>query len=358
MSKRPLDQARGKVFVGMSGGVDSSVSAALLQKAGFSVTGVFIKVWHPDWLPCEWQEERRDAMRVAVKLGIPFLTFEFQDEYKKSVVDYMLYEYKEGRTPNPDVMCNKEIKFGSFLRKAKKMGADYIATGHYARIDNKKLLEGADKNKDQSYFLWTLGQEELDHVLFPVGGFEKKEVRKLANKFGLPTAEKKDSQGICFIGKVDMKEFLQHYIPSAPGDVLNEVGETVGRHEGVIFYTIGERHGFDITKRTPHDEPMYIVAKNLGNNTITVSANLGRDADSYSARKVRLGNVNWISGQAPDPAKTYGARIRYHQEKQKCAISGSIIAFEPPQKNLSIGQSLVLYDGEVCLGGGIMEEIL
>ena len=222
----PSTHIRPKVFLGLSGGVDSSVSALLLKKAGYDVTGVFIKVWHPDFLPCNWKEDRRDAMRICAQLDIPFLFFDFEKEYKREVVDYMVSEYKLGRTPNPDVMCNKYIKFGSFLKKAKEMGADFIATGHYARITNNKqsitnnrfvLEEGVDKNKDQSYFLWTLTGEQLEQVFFPIGNLEKSEVRKIAKKNKLITFEKKDSQGLCFVGQVDMKDFLSHFIKTKKG---------------------------------------------------------------------------------------------------------------------------------------------
>ena len=202
---------REKTFVGLSGGVDSSVSAALLKKQSFEVVGVFIKTWHPDFLECNEEEERRDAMRVAAHLDIPFLTFDFEKVYKKEVADYMIAEYRAGRTPNPDVMCNKEVKFGAFLKKALSIGAQYIATGHYAQNKNNKLMKANDPEKDQAYFLWTLNQKQLSKIIFPVGHLKKTEVRKLAKKFNLPVSEKKDSQGICFLGEVDLKKFLKHY---------------------------------------------------------------------------------------------------------------------------------------------------
>ncbi len=360
-----------KVFVGMSGGVDSSVSAALLQKAGYDVTGVFIKVWSPDWLPCEWKEERRDAMRVAAHLNIPFVTLDLEAEYKKEVADYMIEEYKKGNTPNPDVMCNKEIKFGSFLDKALEMGADYIATGHYA-VNFKEtknssatiftLKESVDKNKDQSYFLWTLTQKQLKHVLFPVGNLVKQDVRKLAAKFKLPVAEKKDSQGICFIGKVEMKEFLQHYIDIKPGNVLTEEGNIIGTHEGVVFYTVGQRHGFDITVKSATDTGYYVVKKDVANNNLIVSQKKSEDALKV-AKEVGLdtNTVNWIAGITPDASKTYLARVRYRQEPQKCKIGLANdevkIYFEQGQQGVSVGQSVVLYDEETCLGGGIIKEV-
>src|SRR3989338_1920286 len=237
----------GRVFIGLSGGVDSSVSAALLKKEGYEVTGVFIKVWQPDWISCTWGEDRLDAMRICAKLGIPFITLDLSKDYKRRVVDYMIAEYRAGRTPNPDVMCNAHVKFGGFYKFSRKNGADFVATGHYAQIklqaSSLKLLTSADKEKDQSYFLWQIKQEQLTNILFPVGGLEKPEVRKLAKKFGLSTAEKKDSQGLCFLGKIDVKEFLKHFIKQKPGKVLNEKEEVVGEHSGAVFFTLGERHG-------------------------------------------------------------------------------------------------------------------
>ncbi len=349
-----------KVFVGMSGGVDSSVTAALLKKEGYDVTGVFIKVWSPDWLPCTWKDERRDAMRVAAHLDIPFFTFDFENEYKKAVADYMIDEYKKGRTPNPDVMCNKEIKFGSFLKKALVMGADYIATGHYVQNIDTTLIEGVDTNKDQSYFLWTIPQEVLKHILFPIGKYQKSEVGALASKYGLPTASKKDSQGICFIGKVEMKEFLQHYIESKPGNVLNEKGEIIGIHEGAVFYTIGQRHGYSLTKKSATDTPYYIVKKDIDTNTLTVSQKPEEDS-LKTIKYVVLSDVT-IRGENINPTKKYSARIRYRQEKQFCTITKDennnvVTEFDIPQQGVSHGQSVVIYDGVVCCGGGIIEKV-
>lgn len=355
-----------KVFVGLSGGVDSSVSAALLKKAGYDVTGVFIRVWYPEWLQCDWKEERRDAMRVAAKLDIPFLTFDLREEYKKNVADYMISEYKAGRTPNPDVMCNKSVKFGGFFKKAVEMGADFVATGHYAQTQhdtntrmqtndtNKatRLLKGVDQNKDQSYFLWTLTQEQLQKTLFPVGNLEKTEVRKLAKKFGLATAEKKDSQGICFLGKLDMKEFLSHYIKESRGKVLDLDGEEIGIHSGALFYTLGQRHGFTITEKGTNDAPLFIVAKDVEKNTITVSPK-NPEGVAGETREVELEQINW-NFEIPKEGKKYTAQIRYRQEPQICTINGKRVIFEKNQGAVSPGQSLVLYDGEVCLGGGII----
>ena len=349
-----------RVFVGMSGGVDSSVSAAILKRAGYEVTGVFIKVWQPDWMECNWREDRLDAMRVAATLDIPFFTLDLEKEYKRDVVDYMIAEYKAGRTPNPDVMCNKSVKFGGFYDWAMERGADFVATGHYSRIVGQALLAGSDPNKDQSYFLWNIRTDQLPRILFPIGDIEKPEVRKLARKFKLPNADKKDSQGLCFIGKVDIKEFLSHYMEPKAGNVLDEEGNVIGHHDGVFFLTIGERHGFFIDKKTPHDEPYYIVAKDLENNTITVSNKDKRGRLGQAKTLVRLEKTNWMSG-TPVVNKKYSGRARYRQpleplvftsinEKEKTAE----IDFDKPQNALTPGQSLVVYEGQVCLGGGII----
>jgi tRNA-specific 2-thiouridylase len=371
---------RKTVFVGLSGGVDSAVSAALLKKEGYEVVGVFIKTWHPDFLECNEEEERIDAMRVAAFLDIPFLTFDFEDVYKKEVADYMIREYKAGRTPNPDVMCNKEVKFGAFLNKAISMGADFVATGHYAEnifsqslpvrqaglgpslrsaTPSKKhflLRKGQDPSKDQSYFLWILRQEQLNKILFPVGNLKKTEVRTLARKFKLPVAEKKDSQGICFLGAVDLKEFLKHYIKEKKGKVLNEKGEEIGVHDGVVFHTLGERHGFTITKKSPKDGPYYIVAKDLKKNVLTVSQNKEKNNSNMGA-DYRIENTNWIS-EVPKEKKKYTAQIRYHGGFLSCQIkvfskNEAEIIFEKPILVAS-GQSIVVYDGDVCLGGGVV----
>ncbi|HEY4494146.1 MAG TPA: tRNA 2-thiouridine(34) synthase MnmA [Candidatus Paceibacterota bacterium] len=361
------------VFVGISGGVDSAVSAALLQKDGYDVVGVFIRTWHPEFLKCNEEEERRDAMRVAAHLDIPFLTFDLEDVYKREVGDYMIREYKSGRTPNPDVMCNKEVKFGAFLKKALAMGADYIATGHYAqnfgcwtpaiRVSNTRkedfqLTRGKDSSKDQSYFLWTLTQKQLAKILFPIGHLRKQGVRKLAKKFKLPVAEKKDSQGICFLGPVDLKEFLRHYIKEKKGKVVNERGEVIGHHNGVEFSTLGERGGFTITKKTPTDKPYYVVEKDMKKNILTVSI---RQDLAKSHSKVltnsRIEKTNWIF-EIPKLNKIYTAQIRYHGELLKCKVEGiksktAEIIFEKPVL-VAPGQSIVLYERDVCVGGGVV----
>ncbi|HBV00832.1 MAG TPA: tRNA 2-thiouridine(34) synthase MnmA [Candidatus Taylorbacteria bacterium] len=367
---------KGRVFVGLSGGVDSSVSAALLTQAGYDVTGVFIKVWQPDFFECSWKDDRLDAMRVCAKLGIPFKELDLTKEYKREVVDYMIREYKAGKTPNPDVMCNRFIKFGGFYKFARKQGADFIATGHYARImktqstvhknqtkhktQNPKKLNakrytlnaGKDSSKDQSYFLWQIRSKQLPCILFPVGGMLKQEVRKLAKKFGLITADKKDSQGLCFVGKVDMKDFLKQYIKEKPGKVLDEIGNVIGKHDGAFFLTLGERHGFRITKMPTNSRPYYVIAKNTAKNTITVSPKSAAGNLAGGTARVEISDCNWLI--KPQAGKTYLARSRYRQGLQKCIVIGTSIHFATSQ-TVAPGQSLVLYDSDTIVGGGVIE---
>lgn len=356
--------AQKKVFVGVSGGVDSSVSLALLQKAGYDVTGVFLKVWYPDFMPCDWKEERLSAMRVCATLNVPFITLDCEKEYKQEVVDYMIREYREGRVPNPDVFCNNYVKFGVFLNKAKEMGADFIATGHYAQVIEKdgffELLESNDKDKDQSYFLYTLNQVQLSHTLFPVGHLTKPEVRKLAEEFGLPTATKKDSQGLCFMGNIDIKEFLSHFIEPKRGDVLNTFGDVVGFHEGSQFLTIGQRHGFTITKKTSDDPRFFVIKKDLEKNTVTVASKELENHKVTDINNFEIKNLHFISDKEPIfPLKT-SVRIRYRQEKINCIIkkeeTNYKISFTNPENAIAVGQSAVFYDGNTTLGGGIIEK--
>jgi tRNA-specific 2-thiouridylase len=342
------------VFVGVSGGVDSSVSLALLKEQGFNVVGCFIKTWQPDFVTCTWREERRDAMRVCAVLDVPFLTIDAEREYKELVGEYFINEYRAGRTPNPDVMCNREIKFGVFLKYALAHGADYVATGHYAISENGRLLAGADKSKDQSYFLWTLKKDQLEHILFPVGHLQKSDVRKLAGKYNLPTETKKDSQGVCFLGPIDMKEFLAHYIPKNLGKVLNTQGEIIGTHEGALFFTLGERHGFVITEKGSDDKRFFVVDRDLERNTLTVSENKNENPKNIDQKNIQLEQINWIAGTLPPKDKKYSARIRYQQELQSCVVDGDTIIFGEPQASASSGQSVVVYDGEVVVGGGII----
>ena len=353
------------VFVGLSGGVDSSVSAALLKKAGYKVVGVFIRTWQPDFIECTFREDRLDAMRVATYLDIPFLECNAEEEYKRAVADYMIGEYKLGRTPNPDVMCNREIKFGIFWKFAQERGADFIATGHYAQIerapDGARLVTAVDPSKDQAYFLYRLTSADLEHVLFPVGHLLKSEVRKLADTFRLPTALKKDSQGVCMLGDLDLKQFLSHYIPSVRGDVLNESGEVIGYHEGAVFLTLGERHGFTITEKTPTDERYYIVAKDVNANTITIANHKPMQDGAHTTNTktcIKLTKTSWVA-QSPDSSKTYQAQIRYHGETLLCTVEvmsdeAAQVTFVQPVL-VAAGQSIVIYDDTLCLGGGIVE---
>lgn len=431
----------------MSGGVDSSVSAALLKNAakpdefkkltgrpapkgfsGFDVSGVHIKMWSDPEIPCVAKEDRYDAMRAAAALDIPFQTWDFTEEYRREVVEYMIREYAAGRTPNPDVMCNRHIKFGAFLRRALAEGADYVATGHYVRlrrtdevagideinemnggvqlhqvplkagqftkrsdssISSHQLLTAVDASKDQSYFLWTLTQEQLRHCLFPIGEYKKPEVRTLARKFGLPTAEKPDSQGICFIGEIDVRDFLKRRIPERRGRIFTTGGKAVGEHAGIEFFTIGQREGLGIGGGIPY----YVAEKDPVTNTLTVAE--GPYDEKLFQRKVMARDLNWISGRTPKLPLRCEARIRYRQPLQRCTvgIAGNdeidevdlsykrsdptseaihqakrsndfIVTFDDPQRAVTPGQSIVFYNkrnkpfdsarGKIMLGGGII----
>lgn len=346
-----------KVFVGLSGGVDSSVAAVRLLRDGHEVAGVFIKTWQPDFIICNWEKERLDAMRVAAHLGIPFLTCDAEDAYKKGVADYMIAEYQAGRTPNPDVMCNKEVKFGAFLDFAKRHGADFVATGHYAQkvtdTEGDHLLRGNNSEKDQSYFLWTLSKEQLAYTLFPVGSSPKKDIRKEAERAGLPTAQKQDSQGICFLGPIDMKEFLSHYVTVSKGEVRDEAGNVIGTHDGALYYTLGQRHGFTIHTKGAHDTPHYVVAKDITTNTLTVSTT----PEEGKVAGLRISDM--VMREPLTIGETYAAQSRYRQQPFRVRLT----ALEDGHGTLEVlqdietpspGQSLVLYSGDVCLGGGII----
>ncbi len=358
-----MGEKKSKVFVGMSGGIDSSVSAALLKRDGHDVVGVFIKVWQADFLPCTWREERRDAMRVAAHLGIPLITLDLEKEYKQEVVDYMIREYGVGRVPNPDVMCNKYVKFGAFLKFAQMHGADFIATGHYARVAHSEggyqLLVGVDEGKDQTYFLWTLTQKELARTLFPIGHMQKNEVRMLGKKLGLPNAEKKDSQGLCFMGMVDMKDFLKHYLHTEIGNVLNVRGDIIGTHEGSMLYTIGQRHGFVTEKHSADQPPLFVINKDLLQNTITVGERIPLSIERDYADIV-LTQVNIIPVQHDEQIfENFYARIRYRGKQYKAKwISRESqiihIALNGQDEYIAPGQSVVFYVGDECLGGGVI----
>ncbi|MBI2263350.1 tRNA 2-thiouridine(34) synthase MnmA [Candidatus Berkelbacteria bacterium] len=364
-----------RVFMAMSGGVDSSVSAALLKKQGYEVVGVFMRNWSDDSVTCPWAQDQYDARRVAEILKIPFYTFNFEEEYKKTVVDYFFREYQAGRTPNPDVMCNKTIKFGRFLEEARKLGADYIATGHYARLrrefpisnfqfPNKfqisnskpiyKLLRGADKNKDQSYFLWTLTQKQLKHTLFPIGDLTKPHVRYLAKKFHLPNAEKKDSQGICFIGPINVREFLKTKIKQRQGKVIDLEGKEIGKHEGVWFYTIGQRHGFG----GGGGLPLYVVGKETKKNILIVGT---EDEPRLYSSELSAEKSNWVnSSYQTKKSFKCRAQVRYRQAPFFCQVLKSGIKikvkFEKPLRALTPGQSMVFYKGQELIGGAVISD--
>lgn len=351
------------VVVGMSGGVDSSVAAALLLEQGYKVIGAFMKNWSdtkdPKTGECAWKEERRDAMRVAADLGIPFETFDFEEAYRKNVVDYLYKEYEAGRTPNPDVLCNSQIKFDLFLKKALELGADYVATGHYARVQKDEggyhLLAGDDRKKDQSYFIFRLGQDELKHILFPLGDLTKEDVRAYAHANNIETAGKKDSQGICFIGKVDMKEFLAKTVKGKPGDIVTVEGEKIGEHDGIAPYTIGQRHGLGIGGGTPY----FVVEKNMKENTLIVAK--GTNHPALYKETLIADDLTWVSGREPELPLTCKARIRYRQPLQGCTVKpgpegGTIeVRFDQEQRAISPGQFIVLHDGDEVLGGGVIQ---
>lgn len=338
----------------MSGGVDSSVTAALLKDAGYDVTGVYMKNWSQD-LPgfdCPWKEDFQDAKRVAVQLDIPFKMYDFEKEYRQKVVDYMLEEYQAGRTPNPDIMCNQEVKFKLFLNAALEDGADMIATGHYARSVDGQLLVGVDANKDQSYFLYRVTNSALSKSLMPIGEYQKPQIREMAKKLGLATAEKKDSQGICFVGKVGIKDFLQQFVTTEPGAIINQYGVNVGEHDGALFYTIGQRHGLNVGGGLPY----YVVGKNMQKNEVYVTTDL-QDERLWNST-LRLTDVHWVNA-APKEDGVYSVRTRYRAPLvpvSKLTFSGANldIALGEEVRAITPGQSAVLYEGDRVVGGGIV----
>ena len=339
-----------KVFLGMSGGVDSAVSAYLLQQQGYEVIGVYMKNWSKNLpgMKCPWAEDLADAKRVAVKLGIDFRVFDFEKEYKQKVVDYMLEEYKKGNTPNPDIMCNQEIKFKLFAETAFEQGADRIATGHYAQTDGKNLLKAIDENKDQTYFLYRITEDAISKTIFPVGGMMKTEVKALAEKLGLSVAHKKESMGVCFVGEANMRDFLSEFIETKPGEIRElETDKVLGTHDGAIFYTLGQRHGLNLKDGLPY----YVVRKNMKTNTIFVSRNL--KALSLWKKEIELKDVILRGG---DDGHNIEARIRHRAPLVKADYDAKThkLTFAEEQKSLTPGQSVVFYRENVCLGGGII----
>jgi tRNA-specific 2-thiouridylase len=354
-----------RVVVGMSGGVDSAVAAHLLKQQGFDVLGVFMKNWDDDdnTEQCTARQDFLDVLAVADVLGIDVEAVNFAAEYKERVFSYFLAEYQAGRTPNPDVLCNAEIKFKAFLDDAIARGAEYIATGHYVgkgedAAGRATLLRALDTNKDQSYFLYRLNQAQLCPALFPLAQLPKPEVREIARKIGLPNAAKKDSTGICFIGERNFREFLERYLPRDPGDMKTPDGRAIGRHQGLMYYTLGQRQGLGIGgQKGGSEDPWFVAAKDMATNTLVVVQ--GHDHPLLKRTTLAAGQLNWIAGAAPDPARPYTAKTRYRQTDAACRITHLDdttleLEFAQPQWAVTPGQSVVLYDGEVCLGGGII----
>jgi tRNA-specific 2-thiouridylase len=356
-----------KVVIGMSGGVDSSVAAILLQKQGYEVIGLFMRNWdssiNNDILGnptlnnniCPQEQDYNDALKVCEKLNIPLHRIDFVKEYWDYVFKYFLDELSKGRTPNPDIMCNKYIKFDMFVKEALKLGADFIATGHYARIKDNKLLKGIDDNKDQTYFLSQLSKKQLSNVLFPVGELEKKDVRKIALEYDLITAKKKDSTGICFIGERNFTNFLKNYLPNNPGKIVNvENNEIIGEHVGLMYYTIGQRKGLNIGNKT---ERTFVVGKDIEKNILYIAFN---DENEYLfTDEAVIDTVNWIGEEKPTQCT---AKFRYRQKEIPVELEfinddTIIVKYETKAKAVTPGQACVFYQGEECLGGGIIKEV-
>ncbi len=353
------------VFVGLSGGVDSSVAAALLKEQGHKVVGVYMKNWSQDLpgLPCSWKDDFTDAKRVAVQLGIDFKMYDFEKEYKYKVVDYMLDEFKAGRTPNPDIMCNQEVKFKLFLNTALQDGADFVATGHYARVKHasaikkglsfSRLMMAKDQNKDQTYFLYRISQGALSRTIFPLGDLTKPQVKELAKKYKLVTADKPESMGICFVGKVPIKEFLQQYVQGKPGNIVDQHGKTIGQHDGAIFYTIGQRHGLEVGGGLP----LYVTGKDMKQNIVYATTDL-QDEKLWNS-KIKLANMYWVNG-VPSANKKLQVRTCHRaklidvKKLNKVSNGRWSVELEEKVRALTPGQSAVFYSGSECLGGGIV----
>jgi tRNA-specific 2-thiouridylase len=365
--KKSIEKSK-KVLIALSGGIDSAVSASLLRKDGYEVEAAFMKNWSSTaglkYDECPWLVDRQDALRVAAFLGIPMHTLDFEKQYKSNVLDYFFKEYSAGRTPNPDVMCNKEIKFKLLYDWAIKNGFDYLATGHYAQIKNNwQLIRSKDEFKDQTYFIYNIRTEQLPHLLFPIGGMLKKDVRKLAHKIGLPNADKKESMGLCFVGRIRLKDFLEQKLKLKPGPIVDTKGRNLGKHQGLPFYTIGQRQGIGIGGG---DGPYYVARKQLVSNTLVVTSD--PDDKALLTQEIEIHSVNWLTKPIKFPAKLKG-RYRHQGELQNLIVkkmsrkSGSKpraaeqhykIVFAKPQQAIASGQSLVIYDGKSCLGGGVI----
>ena len=361
LATKPNNQTR--VVIGMSGGVDSSVAALLLKQQGYDVIGIFMKNWDDtdDLGFCTAEEDFNDVRKVCDQIGIPYYSVNFEKEYWDRVFTYFLDEYKRGRTPNPDVMCNKEIKFKAFLDRALQLGADYLATGHYAQVSfadgEYRLLRGVDQNKDQTYFLNQLGQAQLSKAMFPIGHLPKSEVRKIALEANLATAKKKDSTGICFIGERDFKEFLSSFLPAQPGEMQTLDGEVKGKHDGLMYYTLGQRHGLGIGG-SGTGEPWFVIGKNLEKNILYVGQ--GANHPALFSEGLLATDLHWVSDKERPTEFTCTAKFRYRQPDQRVKVfltenNTCRVIFDKPQKAITPGQAVVFYDGEECLGGGIID---
>ncbi|MBT4122018.1 tRNA 2-thiouridine(34) synthase MnmA [bacterium] len=343
-----------KVIVALSGGVDSSVACYLLKEQGYDVEAVFMKNWTPQseaegLLMCPLKADEKDARVVASQLGLKFSTVNFEKEYRENVVEYLFKEYKEGRTPNPDILCNSQIKFKAFLNYALAKGADYVATGHYVRNIDNQLAKGVDGNKDQSYFLFQITKDQLKKCIFPIGEYEKSKIRELAKKHGLITHSKKDSQGICFVGEVEMKEFLKQRLKPKKGDIITTEGKKIGEHEGVWYYTIGQRRGIGVGGGMPY----YVVDRDMKKNILIVAR--GDKDDALFKHELIANEIYWISGVEPSfPLKCF-SKIRYRQPDEECEVNKKddtlVVKFKNKQRAITPGQFIVLYNKDICLGG-------
>lgn len=358
-----MPKAGTRVVVGISGGVDSSVTALLLKQAGYEVHGVFMKNWEETFSPgyCTAEDDVFDAKDVCESIDIPLHTVNFVEQYQQRVFQYFLAEYRAGRTPNPDVLCNREIKFSELANYAKQLGSDYVATGHYCKRINiagkAALYKAVDQNKDQTYFLNAISQAQLQAAVFPLGGIEKPKVREIAKKHDLITYDKKDSTGICFIGERKFREFLQHYLPAQPGKIITNTGQIIGEHTGLMYYTIGQRQGLGIGGLKDFDEvPWFVSDKNLADNTLVVVQ--GTHHPDLFNEQLICGQLNWLR-RKPQSGETLTAKIRYRQAEQPCVITWQNdflhVKFSDQQRAITLGQYIVFYDGDECLGGGVIE---